>query len=177
MHGSVSRGADPGLHGAEQPPSPGQDPLPQGQGPAVPNAVPAGGLGLHPVRSGPYLPGRGRMPSVAPSWSWSGPGTSSGGRLPTRRASLASMSTSSGNSHPPDWQRSRPLRPRRDSRGNGRRGRLMCNPPIWRKSRVGAETRRWRYLPPCRCGLSRCRETRRGKNRQRQTRRRLSPRK
>ena len=46
------------LYGDVQPPPTEQSPVPESQGPAVTNAVLAGGLGLHPKGPVPYQPGK-----------------------------------------------------------------------------------------------------------------------
>ena len=55
-----SCGEEPGLHGNEQPPPAEQRPVPESQGPAFANAVPAGRLGLYAERLVPYQPGKHR---------------------------------------------------------------------------------------------------------------------
>ena len=50
----------PGLHGDVQPSPAEQRPVPESQGPAFANAVPAGRLGLYAERLVPYQPGKHR---------------------------------------------------------------------------------------------------------------------
>ena len=52
-----SSGEKPGLHSDVQPPPAEQGLVPESQGPAVANAVLAGGLGLYAERLVPYQPG------------------------------------------------------------------------------------------------------------------------
>ena len=56
-HGSFSHRKDPRLHGHVKPPSAGHRPFPESEGPALPYAVAAGGLGLHHEGPRPYLQG------------------------------------------------------------------------------------------------------------------------
>ena len=56
--GSIPRGEEQRLYGDVQPPPAEQSPVPESQGPAVTNAVLAGGLGLHPKGPVPYQPGK-----------------------------------------------------------------------------------------------------------------------
>ena len=58
--GSIPRGEEQRLYGDVQPPPAEQSPVPESQGPAVTNAVLAGGLGLHPKGPVPYQPGKHR---------------------------------------------------------------------------------------------------------------------
>ena len=63
--GSIPRGEEQRLYGDVQPPPAEQSPVPESQGPAVTNAVLAGGLGFYPKGPLPYQPGKHRKRASA----------------------------------------------------------------------------------------------------------------